>query len=88
MSKWHFQIAKTHLESSAAHVKLQFSDRYLSITYFRNIVRMPSKQAISGQAGDLKMDGVYARNCFQTTRKQANIISNISIKQNRVFRVF
>ena len=31
---------------------------------------------------------VYARNCFQTTRKQANIISNISIKQNRVFRVF
>ena len=31
---------------------------------------------------------VYARNCFQTTRKQANIISNISIKQNWVFRVF
>ena len=34
------------------------------------------------------MQGVYARNCSQTTREQANTISNNSIKQNRVFRVF
>ena len=31
---------------------------------------------------------VYARNCSQTTREQANTISIISIKQNMVFRVF
>ena len=31
---------------------------------------------------------VYARNGSQNTREQANTISNISIKQNRVFRVF
>ena len=31
---------------------------------------------------------VYAINCSHTTREQANTISNISIKQNRVFKVF
>ena len=27
--------------------------------------------------------GVYARNCFQTTKKQANIISNIESNKTR-----
>ena len=34
------------------------------------------------------VEHVYARNCSQTTREQGNNISTISIKQNRVFRVF
>ena len=52
------------------------------------MISIPGKNMFSTSFPSNGAKDVYAKNCFQTSRKKANIISNISIKQNWVFRVF
>ena len=45
------------------------------------MISTPGKNLFSTSFPGNGAKDVYAKNCFQTTRKQANIISNLSIKK-------